>query len=169
MADKHLTRPLPPLLLMLALLTALAGCTRAPATTESGLPLQRVVLAGETFHLEIAADDAARIQGLSDRPYIPADGGMLFVFPDAAPRTFVMRRCLVPIDILYLSPRGRIVSMHAMEVEPYDTPESQLRRYPSSWPAQFAIEVAGGTINRLGLRPGQQVDLPLDQLKAMAR
>lgn len=155
--------------LVLGLAAALlVGCT--PRGGDPAAPsMQRVTLAGRTFHLEVAADDDARYQGLSDRPSIPEDGGMLFVFPDAAVRTFVMRRCLVPIDIAFLGPRGRIVAMHAMQVEPYDTPESRLTRYSSHWPAQFAIELRGGTLAELGVELGQAVELPLEALQAVAR
>lgn len=154
--------------IVLLVLGVFIGCSSA-VDSAAGPATQRVELGGETFELELAADSESRIRGLSDRPSIPEDGGMLFVFPDAKVRHFVMRRCLVPIDIVYLSPTGRIVAMHEMQVEPYDTPEGELRRYGSVWPAQFAIEVAGGTIDRLGLETGESVDLPIADLKRLAR
>ncbi|MFP3422318.1 DUF192 domain-containing protein, partial [Bacillus sp. SIMBA_161] len=86
---------------------------------------------------------------------------MLFVFPDARVRRFVMRKCLVPIDIVFLDAAGRIVAMHEMAVEPYDTPESELKRYSSRYPAQFAIELRGGWLERLELETGEKVALPL--------
>lgn len=155
-------RPLLAVLLALAL-SACSSTTAAPTGTQA------VELEGRTFHLELALDSQARHQGLSDRESIAADGGMLFVFPDVGVRSFVMRRCLVPIDIIFLGPSGRIVAMHEMQVEPYDTPEDELRRYSSRWPAQFAIELAGGTLDQLGLEEGQIVELPLDDLKRRAR
>ena len=142
--------------------SAYAAPTGKPGT-------QAVTIAGRTFHLELAMDDASRLQGLSDRAEIPADGGMLFVFPQPRSVSFVMRRCLVPIDIIYLDPNGRVVQTHAMQVEPYDTPERKLRLYPSQWPAQFAIELRGGTLETLGLQLGQKIDMPLDALKQQAR
>ena len=128
-----------------------------------------MVAAGETFNVELALDDASRFQGLSDRAEIAADGGMLFVFDDVRPRRLVMRRCLVPIDIAYLDPMGRVVQTHAMQTEPMGTPESQLVQYPSRYPAQFALELAGGTIERIGLGAGDTVQMPLEALKRAAR
>ncbi len=145
--------------------TWLAGCS-GPATTGGTID---VTLGGERFTLELALDDAQRYQGLSDRDRIAPDGGMLFVFPQSAPRAFVMRRCLVPIDIIFLSHNGLIVAMHRMTVEPYDTSEGQLRRYASQWPAQFAIELAGGTLDRLNLQVSQRVELPYESLRQRAR
>lgn len=158
-----------PISLAVALLPALlAGCT--PRGADAAAPTtQRVTLNGRAFELEIAADSDSRFRGLSDRASIPAGGGMLFVFPDTAVRTFVMRRCLVPIDIAFLDGRGRIVAMHAMTVEPYDTPESELRRYSSRWPAAFAIELRGGTLAELDARIGQRVGLPAQDLRQLAR
>lgn len=153
--------------LLVSLWLALGCSTRSPDPGAATV-VQEVTLGDRQFQLELAADDASRIQGLSDRPSLPPNGGMLFVFPDAAVRSFVMRRCLFDIDIVFLGPNGRIVATHEMKTEPMDTPEHRLRRYSSQWPAQFAIEVPAGTIDALGLREGQAVELPLDELKAMA-
>ncbi|MBI1335530.1 MAG: hypothetical protein GC164_01055 [Phycisphaera sp.] len=130
---------------------------------------QHVRIADRTFTLELALDPQARFRGLSDRKEIAPDGGMLFVFPVPQKMGFVMRRCLVPIDILFLDGGGRIVSTHAMQLEPYDTPEDKLTVYNSGYPAQFAIEIRGGTLGTLGLRNGDKIDLPLGALKDRAR
>jgi len=153
-----------PGVVLLVIAVVLGGCSavRDPLPVEIG---------GRTFELELALTLQQRYQGLSDRAHVPADGGMLFVFPDDRVRVqrFVMRRCLVPIDIIYLDPGGRIVAMHEMEVEPYDTPEDELPRYSSRYPAQFAIELAGGALRELGLSEGERIDLPAERLKAAAR
>lgn len=162
MVIRTLTHRAAPLWLAVLLL-AVAGCEKtAPGHVT-------VTLAGRTFDLELAADDAARYQGLSDREVIPEDGGMLFAFPNARPRTFVMRRCLVPIDIIFVGDNGRIVAMHAMQVEPYDTPNPALKPYPSRYPASVAIELKGGTLEELDLSVGDKLDLPMADLKAAAQ
>ena len=150
-------------------LAASTGCEAEPGTSESR-PQQRGVaqtkqtvrvwVADAAFDVELATDPASRLQGLSDRPVVPPQGGMLFVFPQAARREFVMRRCLVPIDIAFLDDAGRVVRTHAMRVEPPNTPEHRLTRYPSRYPARYALELAGGTLERLDVREGQRVVLP---------
>ena len=141
-----------------------------PDTPNPGLPRLMVTIKGETFNLELAMDDATRLQGLSDRAEIAPDGGMLFVFPDVVPREFVMRRCLVPINIAFLSDDGEVLWMHAMQIESRpNAPDYQLKRYKSHHPARFAIEVRDGTLRRLGLQQGDRIELPLDDLKARAR
>lgn len=144
------------------------GCSPKAGTAPQSKTLG-VTLGGRQFQLELALDNASRYQGLSDRPAIAPDGGMLFVFPEARELQFVMRRCLAPIDIIFIGAGGRIVAMTSMAVEPPTTPEADLKRYHSGWPAQFAIELAGGTLDRLQLEPGQSVDLPLDDLKRRVR
>ncbi len=150
---------------------ALLPCLVAGACSKVDPPLdvQRVTISGRTFTLELALDDDARFGGLSNRAEIAADGGMLFVFPQPRPLSFVMRQCLVPIDLIFLDAGGRIVATHAMQVEPYDTPEAQLTAYPSEWPAQFAIELRGGTLEALNLTTGHRIDLPTEALKRRAR
>ena len=152
-------------LIPLLLLLILAGCPSAAPPPGT----QPWTVNGRTFYLELALDDDARFQGFSDRESIAADGGMLFVFPRAKVRYFVMRRCLVPIDIIFLDATGRIVRMQQMQVEPPDTPEADLRPYSSVYPAQFAIELRGGTLDELGLEPGRKLDLPFADLKKKAR
>ncbi len=151
------------------MLVQIAVILTACADHKTTADTQRVVLGDQTFELELALDRKARFKGLSDRPKISADGGMLFVFPQPRRLEFVMRRCLVPIDLIFLDPGGRIVGTHAMSVQPFDTPEERLRRYTSGYPAQFAIELKGGTTARLRLEPGAKIDLPLDALKRRAR
>jgi len=130
---------------------------------------QQVTLSGKSFVLELALDQDSRYRGLSDRSNIPFEGGMLFVFPKPKPVEFVMRRCLVPIDLIFLSPSGRIIAMHAMTIEPIDTSENELHRYPSYYNTLFAIELKGGTLKHLSLALGMKILLPIDSLKQRAR
>ena len=151
-------------LICLAVSLLAGGCESSTAPPQ----FQTVEIAGEAFGLELAMDSASRFRGLSGRAHIPDDGGMLFIFPSEAERTFVMRDCLVPIDILFLSPGGEVISSYAMEVEPADRPEFQLRPYRSNGRSAAVIELAGGTIERLGVDKGDIIDLPQRELKRQA-
>jgi len=159
----HPNRSLAAAIMLLLALCALGCQSSAPANT------QQVSIASRTFTLELALDGPTRFKGLSDRKEVPETGGMLFVFPEPEVMTFVMRKCHVPIDILFLDPSGRVVQMHEMAVEPYDTPEEKLVRYASQWPAQFAVELRGGTLKTLHVKEGDRVDLPARELIKRAR
>jgi uncharacterized membrane protein (UPF0127 family) len=159
-------------LLVVACLIALtAACDDAAAP---GSPAERaapegpisvsVALAGARWHLELAADPARRHLGMGKRSRIPEGTGILFSFLRAEPRAFVMRDCLVPIDIAYLDAEGRVVAIHTMAVEPPRRAdesdidyEERLPGYISGAPAQFAVEVAGGSFAALGLGVGDLV------------
>lgn len=136
---------------------------------------EAVMIGGEWFTLEIAADDASRTQGLMGREEIPPDGGMLFIFPNAATRSFWMANCLVDIDIAFLDGQGRVTATHTMKVEAPRREEeselayhSRLRGYSSVYPAQFAIELSAGTLNRLDVEVEDRIELDLRRLKALA-
>lgn len=153
---------------LLALLAglALAGLALAGAAGAQPLATQRVFLSGVAFELELAADPATRERGLSGRSAIEPRGGMLFVFPDDAPRTFWMRDCKVDIDVAFLDRGGRVVAAHRMRAEPPRQPHeseaqylSRLRHYASRAPARFAVELRAGTLAQLGLGVGSRVDV----------
>lgn len=142
----------------------------------SGLPTAPVTIKGERFVMEVALTEPHRVRGLSGRPEIDPKGGMLFVFPTSARREFVMRECPVPIDIAFLDSSGRVVAVHEMTPEePRREGESdmeyemRLKRYPSRYPAQFAVETAGGRLGAVGLREGDKVAFDVEGLKRRAQ
>lgn len=151
------------IIMVLLLVLATAGC-KSDGTTGT----HRVVIGEQTFDLELAMTNAARFRGLSGREKVAADGGMLFVFPSEAEREFVMRECRVPIDILFLGPTGEVLTTHAMQVEPAGTPEADLPGYSSGGKSAVVIELAGGTVARLGVEPGDRISLPIAELKRRA-
>lgn len=140
-------------------------------------PTAAITIGNEIFRLEIASNDAAQERRLSGRDGIDADGGMIFVFLETQWQRFVMRDCAIPIDLLYLDESGRVLMMHAMvPEEPRSADEAagdpvgdaaynaRLRSYSSNSPARFAIEIAGGEIQRLGLHEGDHVVLDIGAL-----
>lgn len=150
------------------LLALAVGCAGWLAASVAAQPLATVDvrLGGVNHRLELAADPATREHGLMGRREIDATGGMLFAFPDDAPRQFWMRDCLVDLDIAFLDRGGRIVAVHRMKAEPPRAPgESEgqylgrLRGYPSFAPARFAIELRAGTLAARRLSVGDEVDL----------
>ena len=143
---------------------------------QKPVPTEEVVLGGETFKLELAADKKARTRGLMDRKKIDDRGGMLFIFPAPRRQSFWMKNCLVDIDLLYLDRDGRVTTLHKMKVEPpkrkhESNPayERRLGRYPSRGRAQFVIELKAGSIDRLELERRQTIELDLPRLKKLAK
>lgn len=156
---------------------ALTGCDE-----KASSDVATVTIKGKKFNLEIVADDEKRYRGLGGRTQIDDDGGMIFVFPQPAVQSFVMRDCLVDIDIIYLDAAGRILAMHPMEKEDArkedekaDDPagdqryNDRLKRYPSRFPSQIVIELQGGMIKKLELTESDKITLDVEGLKKLAR
>ena len=150
---------------LLLLLVHLFGCAQPPRTHAT------ITVGGEIFTMELALGEAAIQRGLMERDTLAPGTGMLFVFPDVRERQFWMAWCIMPIDVIFLDGRGRIVATHAMPIEPPQRPDeaewaylSRLQSYPSGVPARFAAEFPPGTIERLNLQQGDKVELDIAAL-----
>jgi uncharacterized membrane protein (UPF0127 family) len=135
-----------------------------------------VVVAGESFEVEVAADLVTRTRGLSGRTAIPRNGGMLFVLPRPEPFTMVMRDCPNPIDVAFIDAMGRVVAIHEMWPEPPRRPdespfryEMRLPGYSSREPVQFALETAGGRLAELHVQVGDRLHFSARELIARAQ
>jgi uncharacterized membrane protein (UPF0127 family) len=120
----------------------------------------RIETAADTFHLtaELAATAEQRAYGLMERPSLPEDHGMLFVYsePQESGAGFWMYRTLIPLDIAFLDAEGRIVAFHAME--PCESPYPQVcRTYAPGVPYSSALEVGRGYFERRGIGLGDRV------------
>jgi uncharacterized protein len=153
---------------------ALAACSSPSASSPTAT--ESVEIGGETFQLQLALNEAARQKGLGGVASLAKDGGMLFVFTDAAPRSFWMYGCIMDIDIAYVGPLGRVLSVYTMPKEPLkgadeteDAYRARLAHYPSMSAARYVIEVAPGTFERLGVKVGTMLELDRERLKTLAR
>lgn len=130
----------------------LAACSAC----ASGEP--SVVLGGKTFSVEIADTAQEHALGLMFRDSMPADHGMIFIFPDEAPRSFWMKNTRIPLDIMYFDKDLNMVSLSA------DTPPCRVARcpsYPSVLPAKYVLELNAGTAASLGVGAGDKLTLNL--------
>lgn len=156
---------------------ATAPTTPAAPNAEARAPeMAAVTIAGQKFSLEAALDDPVRIKGLGGRTEIAPRGGMLFVFPYSLELSFVMRDCVIPIDIAFLDSAGRVVAKHTMQPEPpraeNESPqdyENRLKKYSSRFAAQFAVEVKAGTLDALGVKEGDLLRFDAEGLKRRCR
>nr|WP_240633985.1 DUF192 domain-containing protein [Caulobacter flavus] len=115
-------------------------------------PLELVTSRGVArFQVEIAATEAEQRKGLMFRKALAPDRGMLFVYRKPQRAAFWMKNTLIPLDILYIGPDGRILSM-VRNARPHD--ETPL---PSGGPVLGVLEIAGGRAGQLGVLPGDRV------------
>lgn len=141
------------LLCILGLPLALAGCESSP----DGLAVVGMKIGNAHFTLEVANTDASMERGLMKRDAMGDDHGMIFVFPDEQEREFWMKNTRFPLDIIFLSAAGKVVSIKHMAA--YD--ES---RTSSDLPAQYAIELNLGRAAAAAVAVGDQIDLPKSAL-----
>ncbi len=134
------------------------GATGAPQ--EGGDPLAQsrfAVLNGRSLRLEVAADAGTLKKGLSNRPILSRDTGMLFILPEESTWTFWMKDVLIPLDVLFLSSDREIVDIQTMQAQP-TAKDDELRLYQSRAPALYAIEMNAGLATEMGLATGMKVE-----------
>ncbi|NBB51628.1 DUF192 domain-containing protein [Rhizobium sp. CRIBSB] len=137
------------------LLTACAQSAPVDATGRPLEPLVVVTASGEhDFMVEIADEEPERQRGLMFRPPLEDDRGMLFQFPDVAERGFWMHNTPSSLDIIYIAPDGRIVSIAANTTPYSDTP------IPSNGPASGVLEIRAGRAAEIGAKAGDTVKHP---------
>lgn len=127
--------------------------------TELILPHAVVILKGEIFRVEIAETQAIQARGLGGRKALAPHSGMLFVYAQKDRHSFWMKGMLIPLDIIWLN-NHRVVHIahHVLPPAP-ETPEAELPLYGPEQPANLVLEIPAGEAKRLGLRPGDRVEL----------
>ncbi len=103
------------------------------------------------FSLQVADDEPEREVGLMFVKKMGDREGMIFDFPDAGEQAFWMHGTRIGLDIIYVAPDGRILSI-AKRAKPFD--ETPL---PSRGSSRAVIEINAGLSDRLGLAPGDKV------------
>ena len=122
------------------------------------LPTISIVVKGHRLLVEVAATPSARRCGLSHRESLPAGQGMLFVYPTSRPLIFWMKDTKIPLSIAFLDEKGKILGIKKM------TPFDVSKRYPSSSPARYALEVNQGWFEGHGIDVGTAVVLEIPEV-----
>jgi uncharacterized protein len=125
--------------------------------SQSRVPRGRVVFPdGTAVAVEIADTDPVRTRGLMFRTELAPHEGMIFVFGSAGFYPFWMKNTLIPLDMIWLDARGRIVSIAA------SVPPCKADPCPSYAPdgdALYVVEVVSGFARSHGLKKGHEVKL----------
>lgn len=119
-----------------------------------------VELKGKRFTVEVAETQEKQALGLMFRESMPDDHGMIFLFPVEGMRSFWMKNTKIPLDIFYFDEDLKLVSVSE------NTPPCRTSRcagYPSMGPAKFVLELNAGKAQELGVQPGDELILYLEQ------
>ncbi len=113
-----------------------------------------------TLTVEIAETKDEKLQGLMYRETMPVNQGMLFVYPQERRLSVWMKNTLIPLDILFLSGSGEIVSMHR-NVQPCSQLPCQY--YHSKQMAQYILELNAGVVDANHIATGHRLKLNLPE------
>ncbi|HZQ71548.1 MAG TPA: DUF192 domain-containing protein [Burkholderiales bacterium] len=130
-------------------LLALAALV-APAVVQAELPVVQLNAGMHLIKAEVAADFAARAQGLMYRTSLPPNGGMLFIFEEPAIQCMWMKNTLIPLSVAFLDERGTILNIEDMKPQTEDT-------HCARAPAALALEMTRGWFAQRGIRAGMQL------------
>lgn len=122
------------------------------SSTAGSSELVTVRVGGHEILVEIADDAAERERGLMYRESLPEDQGMLFVYANAATRSFWMRNTLIQLDIAFIDPDGVIVDIQPM----LQTQTDELTT--SKFPAMYALEMTLGWFEANGVEVGDRLE-----------
>jgi uncharacterized membrane protein (UPF0127 family) len=105
-----------------------------------------------TYVVELAMTTAMHRRGLMRRRSLAANGGMLFLYRPASRVTMWMKNTLLPLDMLFIDRRGRIVKI-AANTKPLSTD-----LIPSESIISAVLEINAGQALRHGIKVGDRVE-----------
>jgi uncharacterized protein len=126
---------------------------RSPAGLDQ-IPLTITSAQGRThrFVVEVARTPEEQARGLMERQSLAPDRGMLFPYATPQPVAFWMKNTLIPLDIIFISPGGRILRIEA------NTVPMSLDLVGSGEAVEAVLELAGGRSAELGIAAGDRVE-----------
>lgn len=122
----------------------LLGCS------DAVFPTTTLQIGAHTLTAEVADDGEERALGLMYRDTLGQDDGMLFVYPDRAPRSFWMKNTRIPLSVAFLDDDGTILEIS--DLKPMDD-----RSVSSVAAARYALEVNQGWFGKKGVVVGEKV------------
>jgi uncharacterized protein len=136
--------------LVLGLVLFLTGVS-CRQNLKSDLPVVALKIGQQEVQVEVANKNSTRMSGLMFRKEMGADNGMLFVFPNSAPRAFWMKNTYLPLSIAFLDEKGMILNILEMPPQTEDN-------FSSRGSAKFALEMNSRWFERKGIKPGTLVE-----------
>ncbi|PKB66065.1 MAG: hypothetical protein BZY81_08305 [SAR202 cluster bacterium Io17-Chloro-G4] len=114
-----------------------------------------VRIRGADFPVELALTSDEQILGLSGRPVLAADTGMLFVYEGQSKYSFWMPDMRFPLDIVWIGSDCTVadVTLNALPPEPGQANQDLPLYFPKS-PVQYVLEINAGEAEEKGIKEG---------------
>ena len=133
----------------------LAGASVAHSENAQISKLEPITVAGADsvtmFTAEIADTEELRTRGLMFRHFLPEDKAMLFDYEKPRPVSMWMKNTNISLDMLFIQEDGTIAAIAQ------DTVPQSLDTISVQEPVRGVLELAAGTVKRLGLRVNDKV------------
>lgn len=127
----------------------------APSSAQELAKIEPMSISTETastlFTAEIADTPELRSRGLMFRHVLPPDRAMLFDFGESKPAAMWMKNTYISLDMLFVREDGSIAAI-AEKTEPLS-----LQTISVQEPVRGVVELAAGTVARLGIQRGDRV------------
>ena len=94
-----------------------------PAPNKN-LPAITIDFQQQKYTLEIARSENERAAGLSNRPTLCPNCGMIFIFNREMTLPFWMKDTLIPLDMIWVNHAGKVISIQTALPEPRGFPKS---------------------------------------------
>ena len=130
---------------LVGLLLLLSGSALAQS-----LPLMELSAGFHRIEAEVAANNAARMQGLMQRKSMAVQHGMLFVFDRDDQHCMWMRNTYLPLSVAFLDEKGRILNIEDMQPQTEDN-------HCAAQPARYALEMNIGWFAQRGVKRGDRI------------
>jgi uncharacterized membrane protein (UPF0127 family) len=125
---------------------------------EDKLPTTTIIINPDLkIEAELAYNDETRMKGLMFRDSLPADAGMLFIFPYMDRHSFWMKNTLIALDLIWLNERKEIV--YVTTAQPCT--EDPCASYGPMQKAKYVLEVNEGFAKRHSLKIGTRLEFTI--------
>lgn len=147
-------------LLTATLLLSLAGTSGGETTPPAGSTPPRLIPvktpSGTIVQAEIADTPQKRAAGLMYRDHLKKDHGMMFFFDQAQEWTFWMKNTLIPLDLIWMDEKKRVI--HIERNVPICTrTDDSCPQYRPNDGAMYVLEIAAGTVDGLKIEKGTKL------------
>ncbi len=135
-----------------ALAAALFVSPAAVAQLETGpLTIDAADGGAHAFTVELANDPDEIRTGMMNRPSMAPDAGMIFDFGQPREAAMWMKNTLIPLDMLFMGPDGKVLAIARNAVP------GSLRTISPGVPVKAVLELNAGRSAELGIEPGDIV------------
>lgn len=104
------------------------------------------------FNLEVADTPDLRNRGLMHRKELPADHGMVFIFPREEDQTFFMKNTHIPLDMIFVNSGFMVVGV-VENARPLTLETRSVGRL-----SRYVVELKAHTASARGIGPGARVE-----------